>query len=537
MIRLTACKLPVNHTMQELAALIKKRLDIKTADYQYRIVKRSVDARQKPLIFYLYTIDVDAPVIEKRLSKRRLPKDVQILANMGYRLPQSGEEVLRHRPIIVGTGPAGLFCGYLLAYLGYRPLMIERGEAVETRKRSVEHFWKTGELDPASNVQFGEGGAGTFSDGKLNTLTKDHHGRSRYVLETFVRFGAPEEILYDYKPHIGTDRLQQVIPNMRRQMQEWGAEFHFSTCLTGISVAHDRITDVTVICDNEAETITADVLVLAPGHSARDTFRMLADVGLPMEAKAFAVGFRVEHPQCLINQSQYGVDEHPVLGAAPYKLTYRREDEKRGVYSFCMCPGGYVVNASSQSGRLVVNGMSYYDRAGVNANSAIITSVSTADFGADDALAGVRYQEQLEERAFALAQGAIPVQYFKDFCQNNISQLEEAALPQMKGEYRSAAVCSLLPDSLNRGIIAAMHHFGKQIPGFDHDLAIFSGIESRTSSPLRLLRNEQFESSVHGLFPCGEGAGYAGGIMSAAIDGLKVAETIIHKYRPATVAD
>lgn len=537
MIRLTACKLPVTHTEQELGALIEKRLGMKAAAFSYRIVKRSVDARQKPTIFFQYTIDIDAPVLEKRLSKKRLPKDVQLLADVGYQLPHCGDVPLSERPIVVGTGPAGLFCGYLLARLGYRPLMLERGEAVEDRKRSVEHFWQTGELDPASNVQFGEGGAGTFSDGKLNTLTKDHHGRSRQVLETFVRFGAPEEILYDYKPHIGTDRLQEVIPEMRRQMQAWGAQFCFSTCLTGITVEQGKIKAVTVTANNEDKTLPAEVVVMAPGHSARDTFRMLHDSGLPMEAKAFAVGYRVEHPQSMIDLSQYGVDEHPVLGAAPYKLTYRREDENRGVYSFCMCPGGYVVNASSQPGRLVVNGMSYYDRAGLNANSAIITSVSTADFGAEDALAGVRFQEQLEERAFALAQGAIPVQYFKDFCSHSVSCLHEAALPQMKGCYQAADVSSLLPASLNQGIVAAMHHFAGQIPGFDGDHVIFSGIESRTSSPVRLLRNKEYESKLSGLFPCGEGAGYAGGIMSAAIDGLKVAETIIRKYRPSAVAD
>lgn len=537
MIRLTECKLPTEHSLRELEQYIEKKLGLSAGQYQYRITKRSIDARKKPHIFFVYTLDVSV-ANEKKWQNQRLPADIQLVEDNMYRLPVPGVNKLSQRPVIIGTGPAGLFCGYLLAEMGYRPILIERGQTVEERLRTVEHFWQTGELDSSSNVQFGEGGAGTFSDGKLNTLIKDHFGRGRLVLETFVRFGADNEILYDYKPHIGTDRLQQLIPNMRRRMQELGAEFHFSTCLTDLVIRSGMIEQIIVKGPTGEECMTVGPVVLALGHSARDTFRLLWQKELPMEAKPFAVGYRVEHPQSLINMSQYGVADHAVLGAAPYKVTYRREDEKRGVYSFCMCPGGFVVNASSEPGRLAVNGMSYHDRAGVNANSAIITSVSTADFEASDALAGLRFQEQLEERAYALAKGRIPVQYFMDFCIGKATEkIDPAYRPQIKGQWQPADVSSLLPAGLNTGIIAAMHHFAKQIPGFDHKHAIFSGIESRTSSPIRLLRNENLESAIAGLYPCGEGAGYAGGIMSAAIDGLKVAEAIIRKYSQPVVAD
>ena len=501
-----------------------------------KIVRRSIDARHKPDIFYSYVLDVTVKQEEKVL-KHAKAKQASIVRPVTYTFPQGGFfPEGSDRPIIIGTGPAGLFCGYYLAKAGLRPILLERGKDVDSRTKDVEQFWQEGILLPGSNVQFGEGGAGTFSDGKLNTLVKDKDGRGHAVLETFVRFGAPKSILYDAKPHIGTDVLRRVVKGMRQEIEAMGGEVLFQSQVTDINLEKGRITGVVI---NEKEMLPCSQVVLAIGHSARDTFAMLYERGADMEAKAFAVGLRVEHPQSMINLSQYGIEDAGFLGAAPYKVT-AQTSVGRGIYSFCMCPGGYVVNASSEPGKLAVNGMSYSGRDGRNANSAIIVAVTPNDFGSDHPLAGVAFQRRLEEKAYELGNGKIPVQRYGDFKdrvlgsmgqQTDMADFSEeytdtTLAPQNKGAWIYADVSQILPAECNQAFVEGMTHFGKLIPGFDRRDTLLSGVESRTSSPLRIRRDETLESNIKGLYPCGEGAGYAGGITSAAMDGLKVAEKL-----------
>lgn len=475
----------------------------------------------------VYTVDVEV-ADEKKTINRCKNKTVSVVKPKRYQIPETGEKQLHNRPVIIGAGPAGLFAAYLLAKEGYQPLLLERGKKVEDRTKDVEAFWKTGKLDPGSNVQFGEGGAGTFSDGKLNTLVKDPIGRNQFVLETFVKFGAPEHILYESKPHIGTDVLAEVIAAMRNEIIRLGGEVRFETCMTGIQAEKGNLF---AIATEKGEVIETEVCILAPGHSARDTFEMLEKTELHMEPKAFAVGFRVEHPQHFINQTQYGDIYCDRLEAAPYKVTANLANG-RGVYSFCMCPGGYVVNASSEQGRLAVNGMSYSDRGSQNANSAIIVSITPEDYDGTDALAGVRFQRALEEKAYHLADGKIPQQLFGDYCANRVSSSYGEFESETKGEHRFTNLRGLMSEDMEQSFMEGMHAFAGHLPGFDRADAILSGVESRTSSPLRINRDETFQSNIRGLYPCGEGAGYAGGITSAAMDGLKVAEAIIKDYQP-----
>ena len=441
-------------------------------------------------------------------------------------MPKLEGETPKKRPVVVGSGPAGLFCAWILALAGCRPILLERGACVEERQRDVEEFWKSGILNPMSNVQFGEGGAGTFSDGKLNTLVKDTSGRNRFVLETFVRFGAPPEILYEQKPHIGTDILIRVVKNMRLAICEAGGEVRFHSQVTDIVLDETSLVGVQV---NQEEELETDTVIFAVGHSARDTFEMLYEKNLPMQAKSFAVGVRAEHPQKMINASQYGAESVPGLPAAPYKVTAKLENG-RGVYSFCMCPGGYVVNASSEEGRLAVNGMSYHARAGENANSAIIVTVTPEDYGSEHPLAGMEFQRKLEERAFRAGGGKIPVQRLEDFCKNQISTSFGNVEPQMKGAYAFGDVRGIFPQVLAESIEEGMRQFEHKITGFSDGDTLLSGVESRTSSPVKIPRDENMESEIKGIFPCGEGAGFAGGITSAAMDGMKVAEAVLKKY-------
>lgn len=524
MIRINQIKLPVHHTMTQLEEKICKSLKIKPEQLlTYNIVKKSIDARKKPDLKIVYSVNVTVSE-ETRVLKKVNDKNVMLTKEVIYQLPRPTTTELKSPPVIVGAGPAGLFCAYALVLAGVQPLIIERGKPVEERTSDVEAFWKTGVLNPASNVQFGEGGAGTFSDGKLNTLVKDPAGRNRFVLETFVKFGAPERILYENKPHIGTDILAKVIRAMRIFMIEAGAEFRFETCMTDYETKAGRICRIQL---NHEEWIEVSQVVFAIGHSARDTFRMLdGKKELGMEPKSFAVGFRVEHPQEEVNLEQYGTRYARELPAAPYKVTANLPNG-RGVYSFCMCPGGYVVNASSEEGRLAVNGMSYSGRDGHNANSAIIVSVTPEDFDEVDALSGVRFQEHLEQKAFALGHGKIPQQLFGDYCKNQASVSYGAYLSDTKGEAYLCNLRGLLPVALEEAFMEGMHHFADSNSFFDREDAILSGVESRTSSPVRIPRNEVFMAAVEGIYPCGEGAGYAGGIMSAAMDGLKVAEAIL----------
>lgn len=520
-------------------------LGVKASDIQkISIVKQSIDARKKPMIFYSYTVDV---LLKKELEKReekilRFNKGNQIskASDVPYVFPKSGSIQMKNRPVIVGMGPAGLFCGYMLAKYGYKPILIERGKDVDSRTADVKHFWETGKLNLQSNVQFGEGGAGTFSDGKLNTLIKDKYGRNREVLRIFTEHGAPEKILYDAKPHIGTDILTNVVKSMREEILKNGGEIYFETRMEELIIEEQSLKGIRVINQEKSECVVpCENLVLAIGHSARDTFQRLYEQNIPMEAKAFAVGFRIEHPQSMINQAMYGMEDAGDLGAAPYKVT-AQTSVGRGVYSFCMCPGGYVVNASSEEGYLAVNGMSYSDRGSQNANCAIIVSVTPEDYPSTHPLSGIEFQRLLEKKAYEAGRGKIPVQTygsFKNIVINEDGKLEQdtnrnagSYFPCTKGEYTFADLTGILPADCNQAFVEGMEAFSGQIRDFNRPDTLLLGIESRTSSPVRILRGEDFQSDIKGLYPCGEGAGYAGGITSAAMDGLRIAEVIASKY-------
>lgn len=513
---------------QKAARLLKiKESDIASV----QILKHSIDARKKPQIFQVYSLGIKLNKLsEQTIVKKCRNANVMISEQVEYHFPNTGTQKLAQRPVIIGMGPAGLFCGYMLARHGYRPILLERGCDVETRTKDVEAYWKGGVLKPESNVQFGEGGAGTFSDGKLNTLVKDKFGRNKEVLKIFVNAGAPEEILYESKPHIGTDVLKKVVVAMREEIIRNGGKVCFESKVTAIKTDKGRVTGVVI---NDNHEIMTNQVILAIGHSARDTFSYLNDIHLPMESKSFAVGMRVEHPQKLINKVMYGEEHGEELPAAPYKLT-AKTSVGRGVYSFCMCPGGYVVNASSEDGRIAVNGMSYSDRRSQNANSAIIVQVTPEDFGADGPLAGVEFQRRLEESAFRAGNGKVPIQYYGDYAANKKSKENPAwNAPCIKGEYVYSNLRGILPKECEQAFIEGMEHFDKVIAGFAAEDAILAGIESRTSSPVRIHRDENLQSPVmKGLYPCGEGAGYAGGITSAAMDGIYVAEKIAQIYAP-----
>ena len=535
MIRINQVKLPVEHTSDALHKKVQELLKYK-GPMDVEIVKRSLDARKKPQLFYVYVVDVSVPEKEESKLLRRCHNNrIQKIEPVKYEFPVKQYEG-KVRPVIVGMGPAGLFCGYVLAKAGFRPILLERGKCVEDRSRDVEAFWETGHLNTESNVQFGEGGAGTFSDGKLNTLIKDKYGRNKEVLRIFVKHGAPEEILYDYKPHIGTDILKKIVRSMREEIIALGGEVRFETRVTDLLIAGDRIKGLVLKGEEE---LPAEHVVLALGHSARDTFSMLHKQKVAMKAKPFAIGMRVEHPQELINLSQYGKKEAGALGNAIYKLT-AETSEKRGVYTFCMCPGGYVVNASSEERRLAVNGMSYSGRNSVNANSAVIITITPEDYGdSKDPLSGVAFQRKLEEKAYQIGNGKVPVERYGSFKRAILrTKAQEAPdgaeiigmekfTPCIKGQWTEAPVHEILPDALNRAFVEGMEAFGRKIRGFNGDEVFVEGIESRTSSPVRILRNESAQSiSAEGLYPCGEGAGYAGGITSAAMDGIFVAEQL-----------
>lgn len=520
-------------------------LGVKVIDIdQIKIVKQSIDARKKPQIFYSYTVDVQLKKElrnkEQKLVKRCKENQVSVVTDKPYQFPVKGSQEMSHRPVIVGMGPAGLFCGYMLAKHGYAPVLIERGKAVEERTADVERFWSIGILDTESNVQFGEGGAGTFSDGKLNTLIKDKDGRNREVLRIFTEHGAPEKILYDAKPHIGTDILTNVVRSMREEIIKNGGEVHFETKLQNLILEDNKLVGIRILKKNKELTeILCENLVLAPGHSARDTFYELYEQNVPMEAKAFAVGLRMEHPQAMINEAMYGSEDAGILGAAPYKVTAKASNG-RGVYSFCMCPGGYVVNASSEENRLVVNGMSYSDRGSENANSAIIVTVTPEDFGSNHPLAGIEFQRDLEEKAYKAGNGKIPVQRYGDFkeaiegkeCTEAEWISESKVTSCTKGDYIFSDLTNILPKECNEALAEGIEAFSSQIKGFNRPDALLLGVESRTSSPLRIHRGENLQSLIEGLYPCGEGAGYAGGITSAAMDGIRVAEEIAKRFCP-----
>lgn len=531
MIRISQIKLPVKHTKNDLLNNIQKSLKLKDNNFKYKIIKKSIDAR-KGEIKYIYTVDVEINN-EKNIVNKVYNKNITLTKAEKYDFSEKGNLPLQHRPIIVGCGPAGLFCAYMLSKNGYKPIVLERGEDVDNRINTVETFFTTGILNTESNVQFGEGGAGTFSDGKLNTMIKDKFHRNDFILETFVEHGANENITYINKPHIGTDVLSKVVKNMRIDAQKNGAEFRFNTKFIKCNYTNNILNSIDIEESNHiTTTIPCNVLVLAIGHSSRDTFKMLYDSKILMEPKAFAMGVRIEHLQEQINQAQYGKYKD-IMPAADYKLATNLENG-RGVYSFCMCPGGYVVNSSSEEKSTSVNGMSYSKRDGKNANSAMIVTVTPKDFPDATPLGGMELQRKLEKTAYIEGNGKIPIQTYSDFKGNVTSKTLGEINPQTKGEYEFANLRNILPEYMSASIIEGVEFFSHKIKGYNRADAILSGVESRTSSPLRIIRNEDFESNVSGIYPCGEGAGYAGGITSAATDGIKVYEAIAKKYAPLT---
>lgn len=534
MIRIGQIKIDIGkkNIDKELDLEIKRLLKINSY-LSYEVVKLSIDARKKPKLYYVYTVDV-AVLKEESVLKKSKCKNASIAKSVKYKFPVGGQ--LKTRPVIVGMGPAGLFCAYMLAKAGAKPLLYERGGDVDSRELAVKQFWKDGILNPVTNVQFGEGGAGTFSDGKLNTLVNDKYGRNKEVLEIFIRHGAPHNILFDNKPHIGTDILKDVVKDMRKSILENGGEVKFLCSLIDIEPLEDGKAKAVF---SNGDTIVTDSLVLAIGHSARDTFEMLHKKSIPMEAKSFAVGFRVLHPQKLIDMAQYGV-ENKALPPSSYKLTFQTK-ENRGVYSFCMCPGGYVVNASSEKGKLAINGMSYHDRAGKYANSAIIMTVRPDDIrgwlkkeSLTDINVGIYFQRMIEKKAYELGCGKIPYETFGEFKEDSIEEVsaieeEHDFSDGFKGDIVKAPIHKILPKELNDSFIQGMEYFDNIIKGFGSNETIVAGVESRTSSPVRINRNTDGQSDVLGIYPCGEGAGFAGGIMSAAMDGIFIAEEIWKK--------
>lgn len=521
--RIADIHLPLDGTMEDLSNLAAKRLGVSPGEVRnLRLCRKSVDARKKSEVHFTCTVECEC-------SRARIRGDRKITEAVPYRYELPDSRPLPMRPVVVGFGPAGLFAALILAQAGQRPIVIERGEPVEKRQKAVEHFWKTGELRPQSNVQFGEGGAGTFSDGKLNTGTKDP--RARKVLEELALAGAPEEILYMAKPHVGTDRLPQTVKNIRETICKLGGEVRFASQMTGLLCKENQVIGVRIQpAEGNPYVLETHHVVLAVGHSARDTFSMLEEMGIPMQPKPFSVGARIEHPQELINRAQYGhFAQHPALGAADYKLAVHLPSG-RGVYTFCMCPGGQVVAAASEEGRLVTNGMSNFARDGENANAALLVGIGPEDFGSDGPLAGVTFQRKLEEKAFRLGGGgyAAPVQRVEDFLQNRASKRLGDVKPTYRPGVTPSALDGCLPSELTEAMRQGIVQMERYLHGFAYPDALLTAVESRSSSPVRILRGESLESPVvKGLYPCGEGAGYAGGIVSAAVDGIRCAEKIL----------
>jgi len=495
-----------------------------------RIAKESIDARKKNNIKFNYAISIKMDN-EEKVVERANHKDVK-LEEVKYDAEfEFGSREMTSRPIIVGMGPAGMFAGLLMAQKGYNPLIIERGEQVEQRTKSINKFWTRAVLNTESNVQFGEGGAGTFSDGKLTTRIKDT--RCDFVLDEFVKAGAPGEILYVGKPHIGTDVLKEVVKNIRETIIKLGGEVRFNSKLTDIIIKDKKIKSVII----NGEDFPCDNLILAIGHSSRDTYEMLYKKGVFMSSKPFAMGVRIEHPQDMINENQYGkYANHPMLKGADYKLTYTSGKSGRAVYSFCMCPGGQVVGAASEQGRVAINGMSEYKRDKGNANSAIVVSVGPKDFATDDPLSGIEFQRYYESLAYQIggANYNAPVQLVGDFLRGTVSSELGGIKPSYTPGYKYADLTKCLPSYITDAIKEALPKFDHKINGYAREDAVMTGIETRTSAPVRIDRNENFQSiSLEGLFPAGEGAGYAGGIISAAVDGLKIAENIMKNWKSA----
>ena len=521
MIRISSLRADLNYESRPLKQLAARALKVSPDTIRsVTIVKRSVDARDKGDVHFVLTLDVDV-----QPAPRHLPRGCEEVTPIPPEAPIVPRK-LAHRPLVVGMGPAGLFCALKLAEMGLNPIVIERGRDVDSRTRDVETYWNGGKLDVRSNVQYGEGGAGTFSDGKLNTGIKDK--RINDVLRTFVRFGAPEETLYRAKPHVGTDLLKGVVKGIRGEIIRLGGEVRFETQLTGIRTEDGRVTGAILTSPDGETAIDTDDIVLAIGHSARDTFRTLHAMGVPMEPKPFSIGARIEHPQSLIDRSQYGsAAGHPALGAAEYKINVNLPSG-RGVYSFCMCPGGHVVAAASAEQTVVTNGMSLHARDGENANAALLVGITPEDFGSDDALAGVDFQEKWERAAY-IAGGSnahAPAQKVGDLLADRPSTKGGKVRPSYRPGVRWTTLRECLPDFAYESLREAIPLLDRRIRGFADPDAVLTGVESRSSSPVRILRDPSGQSALRGLYPTGEGAGYAGGITSAAVDGIRAAEHV-----------
>ena len=526
MLRVCDLRLHPDHDEQDLIGAVAAKLDMPVRDVLgVRIRRQSIDARKRNQVWLIYAADVEIRGESRFRDREGKAFDA---ADETYRYVPPGDRRLTHRPVVVGTGPCGLFAGLILAEMGYGPLLLERGKPVADRVKDVERFWTTGSLDSESSVQFGEGGAGTFSDGKLTTLIRDI--RCRKVLEEFVGAGAPPEILVRQKPHIGTDYLRRVIPNLRRRIETLGGEFRFGSRMSDVRVRDGRITGVVV---NGDEFLPAEALILAIGHSARDTFRTLAEGGIPVAPKPFALGVRIEHPQRLVDDSQYGLFAgHPRLGPAAYKMVFHGS-EGRSAYTFCMCPGGEVIAAASEEGGVVTNGMSRFDRSRENGNSALLVESRPEDFGSADPLAGVEFQRIWERRAFELGGRTFraPAQRVGDVLAGRGSDRFGAVLPSYRPGVVAADLSLCLPGFVPPILREAILHFDRRLRGFALPDAVLIGVETRSSSPVRILRDASFQSVVRGLYPAGEGAGYSGGIVSSAVDGIRAAEAIAREYR------
>lgn len=533
MLRIINFRVDVKNKNPLEALLVHKFPVLKDQIQEIHVVRRAVDARKKPHITFVYTLFVavqNEVVVMKKLGR---DKNVSTMEPIEPEPIVHGEQVLKERPVVVGFGPAGILAAFYLAREGYRPIVLERGQDVDQRSHDVETFWQTGEFKAESNVQFGEGGAGTFSDGKLTTRVT--HPRLHEIAKYFVQFGAPQEILYKHKPHVGTDVLRGMVKAMREQIIAWGGEVRFGAKLTKLQLAANQVVGVEV---NDEEIIPTSLVLAGVGHSARDTYEMLYNTGIAMESKPFAVGVRIEHPQSMIDISQYGIEPAELgLGAAEYSVVYHDKETGRTAYSFCMCPGGEVVASASEDGHVVTNGMSLYARASGVANSALVVTVGPDDFG-NHPLGGVAFQREWEKKAFELGghDYKAPLQTVGDFLARQKGTVPEgnAAAPH---SYRPGVVAAdlheCLPTYVTDVMERALPYFGRRIKGFDEPQICMTGVETRTSSPLRILRDDDRQSpTVKGLYPMGEGAGYAGGIMSAALDGAETAIRVMVAYKP-----
>ena len=541
MLRLSELKLPLDHAPEALPAAIAARLGVPAHDLiSWSVWKRAHDARKKSAILKVFILDVEVKNEAAVLARFAKDPHVQPTPDVAYRhvaiAPQDGGKPPRLRPVVIGAGPCGLFAGLILAEMGFKPIILDRGKVVRERTKDTWELWRKGKLHPESNVQYGEGGAGTFSDGKLYSQIKDPRFLARKVLHEFVAAGAPEEILTDAHPHIGTFRLVTMVEAMREKIEALGGEYRFEHRVTDIDLDRGAIRGVRL---HTGETLEADHVVFAIGHSSRDTFQTLYERGVHIEAKPFSIGFRIEHPQSWIDRAMFGpCAGHPDLGAAAYTLSHHCSNG-RTVYSFCMCPGGTVVAATSEPGRVVTNGMSQYSRNERNANSGFVVGISPEDYGSDHPLAGIELQRELETRAYAAGGGDYfaPGQLVGDFLAGHASTTLGEVVPSYKPGVRPTDLAPLMPDYVIAAMREALPVFGRKIARYDDAQAVLTGVETRSSSPIRMTRGADFQSlNVRGLFPAGEGAGYAGGILSAAVDGIKVAEAVARSMVGEAVA-